>query len=135
VRRYRHRAKSSASGVVRLARWTSAPPRYGYAVPVEGQWERQQTPLRRLGRRERRLLRAFVVLLLAATVAVALFAALHKPAPVPADCIQVTGPSTLGAAVYRECGVAAVRWCREEAGKQGPLARAVQARCRTFNRR
>jgi hypothetical protein len=104
-------------------------------VPVEGHWERQQTPLRRLGRRERRLLWVFVAVLVAATVAIALAAALHKATPVPAGCIQVTGPSTLGAAIYRECGTAATRWCREEAGRTDPLARAVQARCRTFNRR
>jgi hypothetical protein len=106
-------------------------------VPLEGHWERQQTPLRRLGRRERRLLQAFAGLLVAATIAIALFAALHKDAPVPAGCIQVTAPSTLGAAIYRECGAAAVRWCREEAGRSDPLARAVEARCRTFglNRR
>lgn len=104
-------------------------------MPVEGHWERQQTPLRRLGRREKRLLQGFLAVLLAATVAVAALSALQKAAPVPAGCIQVTGPSTLGAAVYRECGAAAVRWCREEAGKSDPLARAVQARCPALSRR
>jgi len=99
-------------------------------VPLEGHWERRQTPLRRLERRERRLLHGLAAALVAATVAIAIAAALHKDAPVPAGCIQVTAPSTLGAAVYRECGAAAARWCREEAGRSDPLARAVLARCR-----
>jgi hypothetical protein len=102
---------------------------------VEGHWQRQQTPLRRLTLRERRLLQAFAAALVVASIAIAAFSVLHRSAPIPAGCIEVTGPSTMGAAIYRACGADAERWCRDVAGKDpkaDPTARAVQARCRAL---
>jgi hypothetical protein len=101
-------------------------------MPVEGQWERQQTPLRRLSRRELRLLQAVVGTLLAAAVAVLLLGILNPAAPTPAGCIDATGPSTMGGAVYRVCGADVPRWCRQEARQHDPVALAVQARCRAL---
>jgi hypothetical protein len=104
---------------------------------VEGHWQRQQTPLRRLSRRERRLLAGFSVLLTVATLAIVGIALGQREDPVAAGCIRVTGPSTMGAAIYRACGAEAQRWCRDVAGKDpnaDPTARAVQARCRELAR-
>lgn len=99
-------------------------------MPVEGQWERQQTPLRRLTRRELRLLQGFVAALVATAIAVAAVAFTHSAPPVPANCIQVTGGSTMGAVNYRVCGADRPAWCRQMARKDDPTARAVAARCR-----
>lgn len=99
-------------------------------MPVEGQWERQQTPLRRLTRRELRLLQAFVAVLLVAAAATLAIALTQATPPVPADCIQVTGGSAVGGANYRVCGADRVAWCRQVAGREDPTSRAVQERCR-----
>lgn len=101
-------------------------------MPVEGLWERQQTPLRRLTRRERRLLAGVLGVLLAATVAVALIAVLQPERPVPAGCIQVIAPSTMGAVNVRVCGAGVRRFCAQQATRSDPMARAVQARCRAL---
>jgi hypothetical protein len=99
-------------------------------MPVEGSWERQQTPLRRLTARELRLLRWTVALLLAATLAAVVLASVVREAPVPPGCIQVTGGSAVGGANFRRCGADARQWCVEVAGKRDPTSLAVQARCR-----
>lgn len=98
-------------------------------MPVEGQWERQQTPLRRLTRRELRLLQGFVAVLLVAAAAAAAIAFTQSSPPIPRDCIQVTGGSTMGAVNYRVCGADRAAWCRQVAGREDPTSRAVQARC------
>ena len=99
-------------------------------MPVEGHWERQQTPLRRLSRRELRLLQTVAAVLIAATVAVVLIGALRHDPPVPANCLQVIAPSTVGAVNVRVCGADVGRFCRQQAGRSDTTALAVQARCR-----
>jgi hypothetical protein len=100
---------------------------------VEGHWQRQQTSLRRLTRRERRLLIGFLVALALASAGVAAYLVLHRAAPLPAGCIQVTAPSTLGAVQLRVCGPAEVaRFCREQAARDDPTARAAHERCRAY---
>ncbi len=98
-------------------------------MPVEGQWERQQTPLRRLSRRELRLLRGFLgVLLVTATVSMAIALTQSSP-PVPPDCIQVIGGSAVGGANFRVCGTDRATWCRQVAGRADPTSLAIQKRC------
>jgi hypothetical protein len=97
---------------------------------VEGHWQHQQTSLRRLTERERRVLLAFVAVLAAASIAIAAYAVLHRTAAVPVGCIEATAPSTVGAVNLRVCGAARERFCREQALRNDPTARAVQASCR-----
>lgn len=99
-------------------------------MPVEGQWERSQTPLRRLTRRELRLLKGFLAVLLVATVATVALALTQSAPAVPPDCIQVTGGSTMGAGNYRVCGADRATWCRQAAGRDDPTSQKVAARCR-----
>jgi hypothetical protein len=95
-------------------------------VPLEGHWQRQHTPLRSLGRRERRALIA-VTLVVLIGAAVALYAALHHgAAKVAAGCVQISAPSTTGGANLHACGADAARWCRSEAAGD----RALLAACR-----
>lgn len=98
-------------------------------MPVEGQWERQQQPLRRLSRRELRLLQGFVAMLLIAVAASVVLILTASDPPVPPDCIQVTGGSTMGAVNYRVCGGDRAAWCRQMAGRGDPTSVAVQRRC------
>lgn len=98
-------------------------------MPVEGQWERLQTPLRGLTRRELRLLRGFLAVLLVAVAASAVLMLTTSDPPVPPDCIQVTGGSTMGAVNYRVCGADRAAWCRQVAGREDPTSLAVQKRC------
>jgi hypothetical protein len=98
-------------------------------MPLEGHWQRQQTPLRRLTRRELRTLVTIAAALIAVTVGFALYAVLHTPPAARADCIDVTAASTTGAARFHACGNDALRWCREEAGRQTSVAKAMRPRC------
>lgn len=97
-------------------------------MPVEGQWERQNTPLRRVTRRERRVLACACVAMIALAVAIGLGAARSGPAAKPAaGCVQLVAASTTGGATYRACGAAAERWCREAGATD--LAGSLRARC------
>jgi hypothetical protein len=98
-------------------------------MPVEGQWERQQTPLRRLTRRELRLLQGFVAVLLVAVAASVVLMLTTSDPPVPPNCIQVTGGSAVGGANFRVCGADRAAWCRQVAGREDPTSLAVQKRC------
>lgn len=100
-------------------------------MPLEGQWERQRTPLRRLSARERRVLMP-VALLLLVTAAVVLFVVLDQGRSSSAQgCIDVSAPSTTGAATLHACGRDAARWCRSsEARGDDPVAQALRDRCR-----
>ncbi len=101
-------------------------------MPVEGQWERQQTPLRRLTRRELRMLQGFVAVLLVAVVASVAIGLSQSTPAVPADCIQVTGGSAVGGANFRVCGADRAAWCRQVAGRDDPTSLKVAARCRAL---
>jgi hypothetical protein len=99
-------------------------------MPLEGgHWERQRTPLRRVSRRERRVLAVALAALAALTVAIAVAAARSGPASPAAGrgCVELVAASTTGGATYRACGPAAARWCRE-AGRDASQ-RTLRARC------
>ena len=98
-------------------------------MPLEGHWQRQQTPLRRVSRRELRLLAA-VASVLALAAAVVLYAALrHEAHHAAAGCVEITAASTTGGATLHACGADAARWCRSEAGHTDTVARAVLTAC------
>ena len=78
-------------------------------MPLERHWERQQTPIRRLGRRQGRILAAVAGVLMAAAVAVLLVAlacwavlAGTQSAPSP-GCTHETIASTTGGATIEHC--------------------------------
>jgi hypothetical protein len=104
---------------------------YTSPVPLEGQWERQNTPLRLLGRRERRALvvigTAFAVGLVVMVVALATHHTRHQR-----GCIDVPTPSTMGGALIHACGAVRDRLCSEEQALARP-DRAILARCRAVD--
>jgi hypothetical protein len=96
-------------------------------MPLEGHWERQQTPLRTM---ERRVL-AGVAGAIAIAIAVVIIVAITGGASAAkAGCIEVTVPSTTGGASARACGKDAARYCDEQASVTGRDARATQEACR-----
>lgn len=99
-------------------------------MPLEGHWERQNTPLRRLTRREGRIV-AVVAVVVALGGGAALYASLTSSTPRPAPgCISVTAASTMGAGQFQSCGAAAARICAAQAGRNDEFARSVLASCR-----
>jgi hypothetical protein len=99
-------------------------------MPLEGHWERQQTPLRALGRREMRALKAFAAMLAVAVVAVIAISTLDSSNTAKAGCIDVAVPSTTGGANARACGPDAARYCREQQNGTSRDALNTQAACK-----
>lgn len=99
-------------------------------MPLQGQWQRIQTPVRATTRRERRLVWGFCALLGAAAIATIIVAiATHGPS-VPAGCIQVEVPSTMGGGTTRLCNQDAAAFCRSPAAHTAPLDATALPKCR-----
>jgi len=96
-------------------------------MPLEGHWERQNTPLRRLTGRERRILAAAAGLIALATVVVVVLALTTSRAAPPPGCVDVTAASTTGAATFRACGEdAKARCAATDPARDGGLAQACR---------
>jgi hypothetical protein len=82
-------------------------------MPVEGQWDRSNTPL---SRRDKRLLAAAAVI---GAIAVTILAVVYLTRSSSASgegCLVANVPSTMGGAQLRICGDAAHAFCRSHAG-------------------
>ena len=99
-------------------------------MPLEGHWQRVNTPLRTLTSRERRLVSAAAVLIAAATIVVVLFAASARTAPSRPGCIDAIVPGAMGGQPVDACGARARAICRQRLGLSDPGSLAVEADCR-----
>jgi hypothetical protein len=100
-------------------------------MPLEGHWERVNTPIRRLTPRESRLVAVFAALLVACALGLGLFALVHDgSSDAKVGCIEATGANVLGGSKVRACGEDAARWCRIVVTRDDPLSREVRAQCR-----
>ena len=99
-------------------------------MPLEGHWQRVNTPLRALTRRERRLVSAAAVLIAAAAVALVLLAASASTAPPRPGCIEAIVPGAMGGVPIDACGARARSICHERLGASDPGSLAVEADCR-----
>jgi hypothetical protein len=98
-------------------------------MPLEGQWERTQTPLRRLTRRERGAAIALVAVTAVALAGLLLFTAGDsRPGPAP-GCISVPIPGRTGAELVNGCGIKAREICARAATRDDPGSRAIAAEC------
>lgn len=99
-------------------------------MPLEGHWQRSNTPLRRLTRRERNV----VIAGLASTVLVLVVLVLatagdSRPGPAP-GCISVSVAGRTGAELVAGCGAKAVDVCQRAAKLEGLQAETVTDACR-----
>jgi hypothetical protein len=99
-------------------------------VPLQGHWQRVNTPLRQTTRRERRLVK-FVVALLAVAVAATVVVAIATSSSGPAaGCIRVELPSTMGGSSTDLCGPKAEAFCKGPAAHKPPLNVTALPKCR-----
>lgn len=98
-------------------------------MPIEGHWERTNTPLRRLTTRERNVAIAVVAAtVLALAVLLVATAGDSRPGPA-AGCINPIVAGRTGGEPVNACGAEAVAVCRRAAGLEGPYAEAVTSAC------
>jgi len=95
---------------------------YSLAMPVEGQWQRANTPLRP---RDKRLLAAVAVIAVVAVAAFAVFLLTHLSSPSASGCLEVKVPSTMGGASLKVCGADAHAFCRAQ-GRDARIAAACR---------
>jgi len=93
-------------------------------VPVERHAERLRTPL---GRSDKRLLIVFALVTVIAVVAGGAYAVSHH-GPSNDGCVVVTIPGSIGGVTLRNCGAAAVRFCRKESAGNEAIAAACKRR-------
>lgn len=99
-------------------------------MPLEGHFERVNTPLRTLTQRERRVLIAGTLATAIALLALLLATAGDsRPGPAP-GCIRASIAGRTGAELVQPCGAEAVATCKHAAKLEGPYADAVVAACR-----
>jgi hypothetical protein len=105
-------------------------------MPLEGHYERVNTPLRRLGTRERAVLALGIAITAMAIVAL-LFLPGHRDKPLLEDngghrtgCIEVAVAGRVGAEPIVGCGGRAEALCRRASGFDGPRPETILAACR-----
>jgi hypothetical protein len=99
-------------------------------VPLQGHWDRVNTPLREIGGRERRIV-WIVGALLAVAGAAAVVVAIGTGSPgTRAGCIRVDLPSTMGGGTPQLCNSAAASFCRSDAANAPPLNDTALPKCR-----
>jgi hypothetical protein len=100
-------------------------------VPLQGHWDRVNTPLRKTTSRERWIVWVFGALLaIAATAAVLVFVANGSNSPtVGPGCLRIEVGSTMGGGATTLCGQAARNFCGSSAAhaEQGFLAKCREA--------
>jgi len=98
-------------------------------MPLEGHWQRTNTPLRRLTKRERNVVIAgLATTLIALAVLLLATAGNSRPAP-PPGCISVPVAGRTGAELVHGCGVEAREICARAATRDDPGSQAIVAGC------
>jgi hypothetical protein len=96
---------------------------------MEGHWRRVNTPLRRLGTRERNIAIAVVAVTIAGIVALIL-ATVNDSRPGPAPgCISATVAGFTGGEPLEACGTRARQICTAHAGQTDPRSKAILEAC------
>jgi hypothetical protein len=99
-------------------------------MPLEGHWQRVNTPLRRLTRREHRFAVGGLALVVAATLAIVLLAVSTSAPRLAPGCIDAIIPGAMGGVPVDACGARARATCRSHANQVDPGSLAIEASCR-----
>jgi hypothetical protein len=98
-------------------------------MPLEGHFQRVNTPLRRLTKRERNIVTAGLATTLIA-LAILIFATAGDSQPPPAPgCIRASVAGRTGAELIQACGMEARELCARSVGRDEPQYRAIAASC------
>jgi hypothetical protein len=99
-------------------------------MPLEGHYERQTTPLRKLSPREIKVAVGILAVTLVTIVAlVALMGASNSNPPPAIGCINPTVAGIVGAETLNRCGQQAVETCAHAAEYSDPRAETIVANC------
>ena len=98
-------------------------------VPLEGHYERQTTPLRKLSPRETKAALAALLATVAAILAVVAATAGDSNPPTPMGCIRANVAGVVGAETVSGCGAEAEAECAHASRYDSPRARGVVAEC------
>jgi hypothetical protein len=99
-------------------------------VPLEGHWQRINTPVRTMGGRERRIVSIAAGLLALVAIAATIVAIGSSGPSTGSGCIRVDLPSTMGAVSPELCGSTAREFCISRAANSEPLEHTALPRCR-----
>jgi hypothetical protein len=97
---------------------------------MEGHWERTNTPLYKLTRRERLVALGALALTIAAIVAILIATAGNTRGEPGPGCIRALTPNVMGAEELNACGARARHLCEKFANDDDPVGNAVEASCR-----
>lgn len=99
-------------------------------MPLEGHWERTQTPLRRLTARERNVAIAVLAVTVVSLLAILLATAWDdRPGPA-AGCIETVVAGRVGGEPVSGCGAEARAICARASGFDDPRAEKIGDVCR-----
>jgi predicted metal-binding membrane protein len=98
-------------------------------MPLEGHFNRVNTPLRRLNRRERNVVIAGVAATFVALAALLLATAGDSQPPPAPGCIRVAVAGRTGGELVHACGMEAREVCARSATLDDPQSRAIVAGC------
>jgi hypothetical protein len=99
-------------------------------VPMEGHWQRVNTPLRRLSGRERGVAVAAVAITAVALIALVLTTVGNSRPALPRGCISAIVPGATGGASVEACGTRARSLCAIHATQEDPGSQAIKESCR-----
>ena len=102
---------------------------YGAVMPLEGHYERQNTPLYKLSPREIKVAFGIVIVTLVAMIAVVAATAGDSNPPPALGCINPTVAGIVGAETINRCGQEAVETCAHAAEYTGARAETIVANC------
>jgi hypothetical protein len=98
-------------------------------MPLEGHFNRVNTPLRRLTKRERNVVIAGVAVTFIALAALILATAGDSQPPPAPGCIRVVVAGRVGGELVHACGMEARGICARSAGVDDPRSRTIAASC------
>ena len=104
-------------------------------MPLQGHWDKLNTPLRETTSRERLLVRIVAGILGVAAVATVVVAIVTSDngtsgRALAPGCIRVELPSTMGASASDLCGRTAREFCQSSAAHTEPLNHTALPKCR-----
>lgn len=98
-------------------------------MPLEGHWQRTNTPLRRLTKRERNVVIAGLAATFIALAVVLVVTAGDTRPPLRPGCISVPIPGRTGAELINGCGKEAREICARAATREDPASQTIVSHC------